>query len=776
MRIRFLSHLLLWMGLGATWAAFRQPPSPPQLNAEDGETVLLEGCVVEPPIFHQGRERFVLEIAPAARVRVSLLVDDPKQIPELKYGQRMEVAAKVRRPHNFQNPGAFDYVRYLERQQIYWTAFARPTDELKTLTGSCGSSFRAMLFGIRAEALQRIEGMFPTSPYHQALASALLVGEPTRLERIWTEDFRKTGTYHALVISGLHITMLGGFLLAIFRLLRLPKLAQVLLSSMLVWIYALVAGGGAPPVRAAAAFTIFALATLLYRKGRLLNVLAIVTITALALDPDQLFDPSFQLSFLAVAAIGALVIPILDATSAPWRHGVCRMHDPGFEHRLAPFVAETRIEIRLALAALGMPGLIHAVEAFARLSRWAWEGGMATLWIQVGLAIPTILYFHRIPVTSVLANVLAVPFLSASVATGFLALLVPTLPGISRVTGIFIDFGRFLVEWQSAMEPNLRTPDPVPWLLTALAILATICVFQRKVSWILMLGAASAGLFVFLLNPPVTQANDSQLELHMIDVGQGEAMLLTLPGPKHILIDGGGLPQIRGTSKPDLDIGEDVVSPYLWRLGISRLHAIAFTHLHEDHVGGIPALIENFRPSELWTGVIDPQSASWKKISEAARHRGVRARVLKEGDEPTSGLKVVAPAPDYHPGAEPSNHDSLVLLATHGRHRILMTGDLERSGELLLTQSGVLPRVDILKVGHHGSRTSTNPEFLGAVQPAIALVSAGRGNAFRHPHKDVLARLARVHATVYRTDQMGLISLRSDGRYLDVQPFRWPRP
>jgi competence protein ComEC len=536
----------------------------------------------------------------------------------------------------------------------------------------------------------------------------------------------------------------------------------------------LIAGGSAPPVRAAAAFTIFALATLLYRNGRLLNVLAIVAIIALVIDPDQLFDPGFQLSFLAVAAIGALVIPILDATSTPWRDGVRRMHDPRIEHKLDPHVAETRLEIRLALKALGLPRLIHGIEAFARAFRWTWEASMATIWIQVGLAIPTIFYFHRIPFTSVLANVLAVPFLSASVATGFLALLIPSFPGLSWVTGKLIDFGRFLVEWQSAMEPNLRTPDPAPLLLVAVATLAVVCLLRRHVSWTLALGAASVVLFALLLNPPLTQANQNTLELRMIDVGQGEAMLLTLPGPRHILIDGGGVPQFRGASKPDLDIGEDVVSPYLWRLGISRLDAIAFTHLHEDHVGGLPALIENFRPRELWTGVIEPDSPPWKRIDEVARRRGVQLRMLRAGDVPAPGLKVFAPATDYVPRSEPSNHDSLVLLVTHGRHRILMTGDLERPGELLLAQAGVLPRVDILKLGHHGSRTSTNPEFLDAVQPAIAIVSAGKWNVFRHPHKDVLSRLSRSHRTIYRTDEMGLISIRSDGRYLEVQPFRWP--
>jgi competence protein ComEC len=265
------------------------------------------------------------------------------------------------------------------------------------------------------------------------------------------------------------------------------------------------------------------------------------------------------------------------------------------------------------------------------------------------------------------------------------------------------------------------------------------------------------------------------LEVTAIDVGQGDSFLLAFPDGKLMALDAGGFPSFAGRRSGGLDTGEDVVSPYLWRRSIRRLDAVVLSHAHEDHGGGMAALIDNFRPRELWTGAV-PDSPEWRAIRDRAARRGVRVTSLRRGQRfPWGGaqIEVLAPAADYEPGAAPRNPDSLVLRLAYGRHVFLLTGDLERSTEADILASGAAVKADVLKLGHHGSRTSSTQEFLDAVHPAFAIATAGAGNMYGYPSGDVQRRLADRRITLLRTDRHGLISIRTDGRRLEVGTAAW---
>ncbi|MGH7635148.1 MAG: ComEC/Rec2 family competence protein, partial [Gemmatimonadaceae bacterium] len=347
--------------------AWHRPGAPPEVDAGSKEIVLLDGCVVEPTVFSPGREQFTLELAPGARARVSLALDDPNPPQKLAYGQRVEIEARVRSPHNFENPGGFDYAAYLAHQKIFWTATMTRGSRAQVLPGGCGSRFMAAVFHLRTAALERLERLYEGDSYSTGMMEAILIGESTGLERVWTENFRRTGTFHALVISGVHVTVLAGVLLFLLRIAAVPELAALTMTAAAAWLYAMVSGLSAPDVRAAGGFTLFLIARFLFRRTRVLNLLAAIALLYLFWDPAALFDSSFQLSFLSVAAIGALAAPLLEARLAPLARGM-RSLSVEMDPYLAPRVTQVRVELRLAAETFAL---------WTRLPRQWWEISLA---------------------------------------------------------------------------------------------------------------------------------------------------------------------------------------------------------------------------------------------------------------------------------------------------------------------------------------------------------------------------------------------------------------
>jgi competence protein ComEC len=287
------------------------------------------------------------------------------------------------------------------------------------------------------------------------------------------------------------------------------------------------------------------------------------------------------------------------------------------------------------------------------------------------------------------------------------------------------------------------------------------------------LAAAPVAMALGLLfwHPFPAAFHRGELEMTAIDVGQGDSILVVFPDGKRLLLDGGGIPAFGRQTRSQLDIGEDVVAPYLWDRSFRTVDVMALSHGHEDHIGGLPALMSDFRPKELWTGAT-PDSPAWAALRERAVHVGTRivARMAPErfafgGAE----VEVLAPLRDYIPADSPKNNDSLVLRIRYGQRSFLLCGDVERPVERRMLEENEIERTDVLKVAHHGSKTSTTEEFLNAVQPAFAVISAGFENNYGHPHRDILERLEEHRTMVLRTDDRGLISVRTDGRRIEVE-------
>jgi competence protein ComEC len=343
------------------------------------------------------------------------------------------------------------------------------------------------------------------------------------------------------------------------------------------------------------------------------------------------------------------------------------------------------------------------------------------------------------------------------------------------VAGVLLELSRRVVAWHAWIEPQWRIPTPPLWLGVALAAALIGAAALRGRWWRVACGVAAAGcLGLVFVHPFAPDIHTGELELTAIDVGQGDSLLVVFPGGQRMLLDGGGIPVFGRAVKPQLDIGEDVVAPYLWDRGLRTVDIVALSHAHEDHIGGLPALIENFRPQEVWTGAT-PDSPSWRAVMKEAAARGVKIMGLQSPRQFSLGgaqVEVLAPAANYVAAASPRNNDSLVLRLRYGRHTFLLPGDIERQVERAMLDSGALGRADVLKVAHHGSKTSSTEEFLDAVNPLFAVVSAGFENSYGHPHREVIERLTRHRTGVFRTDADGLVTIRSDGRRLHVDTWR----
>jgi competence protein ComEC len=771
--------------LGAVTAQLQRPGPAPELDSKDGDILILSGCIVQPPVLSPDRQQFVLELEPGARVNVSLALNDGEPPPRLEYGQRIELDAKVRRTRNFENPGAFDYVRYLARRDVFWTASARAGTPVHLLPGACGSRWQAAIFRLRVAALERIERMYPGDSYASAMLSAILIGESSKLQKIWTEHFRRTGTYHALVISGLHIIVLAGTLLALLRLFVLEETLALAIACAGAWVYAAVSGWSAPVIRAASGFTLYLAGRYMFRRGRVLNLLALIAIVYLAADPGQIFEASFQLSFLSVAAIGAFASPLIERVTGAFRPAGRQLADIKRDPHLAPAASAFRVELRLLAETLSLWTRVPArhamlgVQFAVRFAVWLTEMVILSAVMQVALALPMALYFHRISITGLTANLAVVPLMTALVPVGFAAILTGWTPP-AAIARWLLNTSEQVAGWHAQFEPAHRVPDPplaVAILLVA-ALTAVAITVRLKSRWTLPAVAAVLVLFGLMVAAPFpADVRTGSLELTALDVGQGDALLITTPEGKILLVDSGGFPRFGKRQKPNLDTGEDVVSPYLWRRRIQRADVLVTSHAHEDHVGGLKALLDNFHPSEIWTGALPENNIESDALKEACK-RGVRVWRRLAGERFTFGgarFEVLAPARDYLPAEQAKNNDSLAFRISFGRHSFLLTGDIEREVEWGMLDRGVLEKTTVLKVAHHGSKTSSTNEFLDATRPEFAIVSAGYGNLFRHPHAEVLDRLAEHHTDVFRTDVSGLVTFRSDGRYLSIDTWRWER-
>ena len=720
-----------------------------------GSPIALEGWVVGPPdprpaeardTADPERTRFVVEVTrlrledrwvPATGQARLTVVGEP---PPAAYGDEIRGTFRLRQPRRFDNPGAFDYPAYLATQGIALEGWTR--EPVETVEASRGSVVLRRVSGIRALLLRRLDAAMP--PGQAGLLKATVLGDRSGLSAEMNQAFLDSGTYHILAISGLNVSLLAGALFGLFRILRASPRLGALASALLVTFYAALAGGSASVVRATVMADVYLLAVILNRRGELLNSLALSALALLWWNPRFLFDVGFQLTYLATLGI-VLTLP--------------------------------RSETRLA----GLP----------RAIRWAVESFVITLAATV-MTLPILAgAFNRVSPVGMLANLPIVPLsgLITGLGTAACALLLVTptgMPWLNDLNGWLVDLLLGTARWFAAWPwSSLRVYTPTPGMFAAYYGLVSACLLcispassghpgwaaqparetegrRRWTGWLaLACGLLLLTQVMWRLHAP---EGKPRVRLTLLDVGQSEAIFLELPGRRRMLVDAGGLPGGR------FDIGARVVAPFLLHEWVSHLDALVLTHPQGDHIGGAPAILRSFSVGEVWSGEAPSSSVTFLWIQEYLRHRRIPLRIVSAGSPPVmwgeATIQILHPRfpmgrdrPGGGVRASQTNDASLVLKVGIGGQAALLTGDIEREGESALLEDPKAIRANVLKVPHHGSRTSSAAAFIDAVRPDVAIVSVGYRNQFHHPHPEVVERYQGQGVRFLRTDLNGAISV-----------------
>jgi len=652
-------------------------------------------------------------VAPGSRIAVS-------SRDELAVGSRVAVLARLRPIVPFRNPMAA------------WAWPFRGVDAMAVLAEGVPVRIErpAWLGSLLVRGRKHVRRLFEASlaPPHNGVARALLLGEGNAVDADLNDAIRSSGVSHILAVSGMHVTVLAGALVWLLQSLwlRSPLAlwweARRAASALGVLLAPLVAAfaGGAPSAWRAAVMS--ALSYGLVAIGRRPDALAVCGASALIsmlMEPHDALHPGFVLSVLATSAL-------LTLTQA-------------------------------------QSGWIGTLKESART------------WIATAPFLSVT--FGTLQVVSVAANVVLTPVAAALIplvaAHALVGLWAPPLVALSArffetASGAFVVGAKVA----SDFDPHLVLPGPSSFEALALSAVAVVWLTRVTLRTRLLVCAVAVAACVVeevRLRHPL---DPSEARFTFLDVGQGDSTLIEAGNGQHALIDAGGA--ILGGPDP----GARSVLPLLRSLRVDTLDIVMLSHPHPDHYGGLSAVLENLHVRELWdTGqaCAEDKGGEACKLLEAARKRGTRVLGPRElcGHARALGplvLRVLAPCPGFDEGFG-ANDNSFVMRVEHGKRRLLFTGDVEHEGEAELLAHGVDLRADVLKIGHHGSKTSTTLPFLERVAPWLAVVSAGRGNRFGHPHPDVTARLLAHVPQVLRVDEVGGVRVRSDGMTLTVDAY-----
>ncbi len=768
------------------------------------EKMTVEGVICENP--QRSPERTVLVVSASrvihngqyipcsGRILLNILGHHP-----LHYGDFIRFHTRLNSPHNFRNPGGFDYETYLHLQGILVRGFVKDTTGFVVLRRAGGNPLWLRLEQFRNRLRNAITEKAPGP--EGKIIQAMILGDQKEIPIEIMDKFNRTGTTHIIAISGFNVGIVAFFSLLLARFgLRADYIIlrwdiariSTFVAILVVILYTFVAGAGISVLRASIMVIVFLIAIVVNRERDLYNTLSLAAFLILIFSPGSLFDISFQLSFVAAASLIFFM--------------------PKWIALLPPLTIHRNNQLSKEWIRYQCLKAVKASMIFF----------LASLSATLG-TIPLILfYFNRLSLVTLIANVLSVPILGI-LAIPVSMVIILAVPISSAISDCFITISEILVRvslfvidrlaafpWSSIYLPTPTLFEIVGfysfliWGGLLMERYTAMSSFREAVKSSVLFIAFPIFLIIFItvdvIHDHVQHCQKGHLVLTAVDVGQGSSTLIRFPGGRTMLVDGGGF------LDDTFDVGKTVLAPYLWHERIAKIDTVVLTHPHPDHLQGLLFIMENFHVREVWINgdasqtesyiafcrIIDHKNMFLRTLSGDSREeniQGVRLKILNpqmnhditgtyfsrsigiHGVDRQSDLKPIPGKMTRSHNSDATNDRSMVIKISYGEKRFLLTADISSSVEDRLIHSEDNLESDVIFVPHHGSIHSSSVSFIQKVKPKIAIISCGVGNLFSNPHPEILSRYETVKANIYRTDRDGAISLVTDGHGITISAF-----
>lgn len=745
-----LPFLLLVFLLGLFYyQLFSAPPSNNDISKYiDREKATIEGMVYQPPEEYERKDVAYIKAQrvyindrvrqATGRLRLSIYNNDIR----LRYGDIIRFEARLKKPRSFWNPGAFDYEAHLARKGVHAIASIGEKDQIEII-GNTGNIFFVRLSEMRDKIKEVITNSLTGPP--AAILLAMIIGDTTGLTDEIRDAFMASGTTHILSISGSHLGLIAVFIFFIMRfaigllpektLLRItlyttPTKIAAMTAILPVIFYTLISGAQIATVRSMIMILVFILAVLVDRGNEILNSLALSGLIILLIDPLSIHDISFQLTMVSVLFI-ALAIEL--------KRQQTKKDEPDIVKARTDFTHSIREKVFLYL--------------------------FITIAVSLGTAPIVAFYFRQVAWVGLFANSIIVPFAGfVIVPFGLLSSIISVFTGTFFLSGLnelllnlFYGLVRLFAQIPYA-ERHIASPGT--FYLSLFYILVFLLYRERKINYkaIVFIGLM---LFALIARPLISQLN-RDFKITFLDVGQGDSAVIEFPDKKVMVIDGGGI------FSETFDIGRAVLAPYLWDSGIYTIDYLVLTHPQLDHVGGFPYLLEKMKIKEVWENGDEGGSIAYRRFAGLIKKKGVLQKTeLSEMKADIRDVKVLVI--DSLTGAS-INDRSIVLRISNADYSLLFAADIEKGAqEALLKYDGI--KSNIIKVPHHGAKSSLNEGFIRAVNPEIAVVSVGYQNKYRHPSPEHIGAYEKIGANIFRTDRDGAILMNINNNKIKIKSY-----
>ena len=783
----FISPIILFIALGylsiQPWVSPRFP-SNHVINFADTHKWKIVGVIDKSPVRYKNRLRFILQAETLVEDNRSFSVTGKIRVtvtgnmPNLSVGDRISFAGRIKSIRNFNNPGGFDYRRYMAFKKIWTTSYVRG-ERLVILKKNREKGVCRIIEDSRNKISDLIEKTGQGE--EQGVLKALIIGDRNSIPQYLREAFNRAGAGHLLAISGLHIGIVATVTFIFFRWIlsyfkpflwnAWTKKGAAALSLFPVFAYGLLSGMSPSTQRAVIMVTVFLMTFLLERESDPINTLALAAMLILAAYPPSLFAISFQLSFSAVFSI---------IYGLSWAHNNIWPHDNGMIKKGWLYQVLEKLLSFLLVSFFAILGTMPIVMLyFNQVSLVGLAANFLLVPIIGFIVVPlglfsVFLYPLSICGASWCINASAAVLAQSLNIVNFFAQL--PFAAVKTITPTYFEICCFyILVWAvlnlKSIQPKEQRAEHTGYSAESGAQWA---VFRRKTAIIVLTAVILAGSIdccYWLYN----RFWHDDFRATIIDVGQGSCALLELPGGPCFLVDGGGF-----SDNSVFDVGARIVAPFLWRKKIKTVDTIVLSHPNSDHLNGLLYIARHFNVKDIWTNNETVETIGYRKLMEIIEKDKIHMPTFKDmsriHDINGVRLKILYPPDDFIDKREKEkwrdlNNNSLVLKAEFGSKSFLFPGDIMACAEReLVAIAGDELKSTVLIAPHHGSRTSSTGPFLDKVEPELVIISSGWNNRFRFPHPSVLKRYRELGCGILRTDSHGAVTISTDGEFLSLKP------